>query len=150
MTNPFDPRSILLAKHAQHVVLVHFPIALFLTGVLFEFAARWTNRNALASAAGFNIAAAAIAVVPTIISGLLAWQWQLEGQRLKGNLLLHLALGGLCGLLIALSALMRRRWHSQPAGTVPARLLAVELVTAIVITATAHIGGVLSGVVALD
>ena len=26
--NPFDLRSILLARHAQHVVLIHFPIAL--------------------------------------------------------------------------------------------------------------------------
>jgi hypothetical protein len=31
--NPFDIRSALLAKHAQHVVLIHFPIALFITGV---------------------------------------------------------------------------------------------------------------------
>ena len=31
--NPFDPKAALLAKHAQHVVLVHFPIALFMTGV---------------------------------------------------------------------------------------------------------------------
>ena len=43
--NPFDPKSALLAKHAQHVVLVHFPIALFLTGVAFDFAARWTRRR---------------------------------------------------------------------------------------------------------
>jgi uncharacterized membrane protein len=38
--NLFDIKSALLAKHAQHVVLVHFPIALFLTGVAFDFAAR--------------------------------------------------------------------------------------------------------------
>ena len=28
-----DPKSVLLAKHAQHVVLIHFPIALFIVGV---------------------------------------------------------------------------------------------------------------------
>ena len=27
--NPFDIKQALLAKHAQHVVLIHFPIALF-------------------------------------------------------------------------------------------------------------------------
>jgi hypothetical protein len=27
--NPFDLKTVLLAKHAQHVVLIHFPIALF-------------------------------------------------------------------------------------------------------------------------
>ena len=31
--NPFDWRSVVLAKHAQHVVLVHFPIALFIAAV---------------------------------------------------------------------------------------------------------------------
>jgi hypothetical protein len=26
--NPFDLKTVVLAKHAQHVVLIHFPIAL--------------------------------------------------------------------------------------------------------------------------
>jgi len=47
----FDPGTVLLAKHAQHVVLVHFPIALFITGVAFDLAAQWTKRKALAEAA---------------------------------------------------------------------------------------------------
>ena len=33
MVNPFDLKTALLAKHAQHVVLIHFPIALFITAV---------------------------------------------------------------------------------------------------------------------
>jgi uncharacterized membrane protein len=48
--HPFDLKSALLAKHAQHVVLVHFPIALFLTGVAFDFAGRWTRRKSLEAA----------------------------------------------------------------------------------------------------
>jgi hypothetical protein len=28
--NPFDWRYVVLAKHAQHVVLIHFPIAMFI------------------------------------------------------------------------------------------------------------------------
>jgi hypothetical protein len=35
--NPFDLKSALAAKHAQHVVLIHFPIALFIAGVAFDF-----------------------------------------------------------------------------------------------------------------
>ena len=31
--NPFEIKTVLLAKHAQHVVLVHFPIALFVAAV---------------------------------------------------------------------------------------------------------------------
>ena len=37
--NPFDIKSVLLAKHAQHVVLIHFPIALFIAGVGFDIMA---------------------------------------------------------------------------------------------------------------
>ena len=31
--NPFDLKAALLAKHAQHVVLIHFPIALFMANL---------------------------------------------------------------------------------------------------------------------
>ena len=33
MLNPFDLKAAIAAKHAQHVVLIHFPIALFIAGV---------------------------------------------------------------------------------------------------------------------
>src|SRR5271154_4397760 len=87
---PFDPRSVIFAKHAQHVVLVHFPIALCLVSVGFDFAAQWKKSRALAEAAYYNLLVAAIATIPVIATGLLAWHFQLEGQRLKGILLMHL------------------------------------------------------------
>ena len=46
----FDPSTVLLAKHAQHVVLVHFPIALFITGVALDWVGRWKRRAGLADA----------------------------------------------------------------------------------------------------
>ena len=97
--NPFDPRSALLAKHSQHVVFVHFPIALLLTGVVFDFAARWTKKATLAATARLNILAAAVFVLPTLATGIVAWQWQLASQKLKGLVLLHFALGCTSGLL---------------------------------------------------
>ena len=47
--SPWDIRAALLAKHAQHVVLIHFPIALCLTGVLLRRGRRWTRRKDLAT-----------------------------------------------------------------------------------------------------
>jgi uncharacterized membrane protein len=44
MLNPFDLRTALLAKHA---VLVHFPIALFVMGVVFDWLSRSTGRRGL-------------------------------------------------------------------------------------------------------
>src|SRR6202035_3752112 len=95
MINPFDIKTTLLAKHAQHVVLIHFPIALFITAVVFDLIGQWTKRRGLAQAAYYNLLAAAVSTVPVLVTGLLAWQFQLEGQKLKGILLLHLVLGSL-------------------------------------------------------
>ena len=91
--NPFDPRTAIIAKHAQHVVLIHFPIALFIAGVAFDFIATWTRRKELASVAYYNFSAALLTAFPAIVTGLLAWQLELEGRRLKGILLMHLIAG---------------------------------------------------------
>ena len=80
MINPFDLKTVLLARHAQHVVLIHFPIALFITAVAFDFVAQWTKRPNLADAAYYNLLVAAISTLPVVATGLLAWQLQLEGQ----------------------------------------------------------------------
>ena len=100
MESPFDPRTVLFAKHAQHVVLVHVPIGLCLTSVIFEALGKWKKNAALISASYYNQLAAAIASIPVVATGLLAWRLQLEGAHLKGNLLLHLVFGGLASLLM--------------------------------------------------
>jgi len=101
--NPFDLKSALQARHAQHVVLIHFPIALFLASVAFDFAAQWRRNTVLAAAAYYNLTVAAISSLPVVATGLAAWRWQLEGQRLKGTLLLHLVLGVISSALIWLA-----------------------------------------------
>src|ERR1700693_695662 len=98
--NPFSIREALLAKHAQHVVLIHFPIALFITGVAFDADSQWTKRRPLLAGAGYNFDFAALAALPVILTGLLAWQWALEGQHLKGILLLHLIFGSVTSVLM--------------------------------------------------
>src|SRR6201987_3890011 len=98
--NPFDPRTVLFAKHAQHVVLIHFPIALFISAVVFDFLSQWTKRLGLAEAAYYNLLVAAASTLPVLATGLLAWQFQLEGQKLKGILLLHIVLAWVSSVLI--------------------------------------------------
>ncbi len=39
--NPFDLKAALVAKHAQHPVIIHFPIALFIISVAFDLLAIW-------------------------------------------------------------------------------------------------------------
>ena len=141
----FDPSTVLLAKHAQHVVLVHFPIALFLTGVALGWAGRWTRRAALTDAAYYNLLIAAISTLPVVVTGLLAWQFQLEGQRLKGILLLHLVLGSISGLLICAVWWLHFRARKQ-GSAMPGYLRAVEFVAVLAVGLAGHLGGFLSGV----
>ena len=84
--NPFDLKSVLLARSAQHVVLIHFPIALFLVSVAFDFAAQRWSTAGFAAVAYYNLTVAAISSVPAVATGLMAWHWQLGGQQLKGTL----------------------------------------------------------------
>ena len=65
--NPFDLKTALLEKHAQHVVLIHFPIALFITSFLFDLLGRWRRDQRLSTAAYYNLVGAAIAAVPTVV-----------------------------------------------------------------------------------
>jgi hypothetical protein len=78
MVHPFNLKTALLAKHAQHVVLIHFPIALFITAVAFDFMGQWWKRARLADAAYYNLLAAAISTFPVLVTGALAWQSNLK------------------------------------------------------------------------
>lgn len=145
MVDPFDPRAALFAKHAQHVVFIHFPIALFISAVGFDLIAQWTQRRDVAEAAYYNLLAAAMATFPALITGVLAWQFQLEGQRLKGILLWHLLLACLSSTLICLVSWLhfRARRRAEP---LPNYRLAIELLGVCIIALTGHLGGFLSGV----
>ena len=145
MVNPFDPKTIFLAKHAQHVVLIHFPIALFITAVAFDLLAQWTKRPGLADAAYYNLLMAAISTVPVLATGLLAWQFQLEGQKLKGILLLHIVLASASTVLIWLVWWVHFRARRLTA-FLPRYRLVVELLAVAVVAVTGHLGGFLSGV----
>ena len=171
--NPFDIKTALLAKHAQHVVLIHFPIALFLAAVAFDFLAQRTKNRTVAAAAYFNLLLAAISTVPAVATGIAAWQWALEGQKLKGILLMHLVLGGTSSVLIWIVFLIHwrarrrgenlRRSYSDLATILdppdaahladmsdsfdlPKYRFAIEALGMLVVMLTGHLGGFLSGV----
>jgi uncharacterized membrane protein len=143
----FDPRTIFLARHAQHIVLVHFPIALLVTTVVFDGLGRWSGRRVLAVAAAYNLYGAALTAPLAAITGVLAWQMQLGGARLRGALLLHLCAACAVIALAGGLALFRLRWAGGSDAPLPPACLAAELVAVVVVTATGHLGGILSGVV---
>lgn len=143
--NPFDPKTVLLAKHVQHVVLIHFPIGLFVTAVGFDVSGRWTRRQGLADAAYYNLLVAAISTLPVVATGVLAWQFRLEGQKLKGILLMHLVLAIVSSVMIWLAWWLHfraRRGSETPA----AYRLPIEFLGLVFVAVTGHLGGFLSGV----
>jgi len=144
--NPFDLKSALLAKHAQHVVLIHFPIALFLASFAFDLLALWRRDRNLATAAYYNLIAAAVATLPAVATGLLAWHWLYGGKRLRGNLRLHLLLGMISSAMIWVVWWLHFRQRRKPGQRLTVAYLAVEMVAVAVISLTAHLGGILSGV----
>ena len=143
--NPFDWRTVVFAKHAQHVVLIHFPIALYVVGVALDFAGLWLKRLQLAEAAYYNFSLAAAFAIPAAATGLMAWQWQLEGQKLKGILLEHLVAGltAAAGIVVTWLVLFEARRKKQAAPPVRFLLEAAGMTAVIV---AGHLGGFVSGV----
>jgi len=144
--NPFDFRTVVFAKHAQHVVLIHFPIAVLITAVAFDYLAQWTKNRTLAAAASFNMLLAAVSTVPAVATGFAAWQWALEGQTLKGILLMHLVLGCLSSVVIWLACWIHWRVRRHPAASLPTYRLPFEAVAVLLVGLTGHLGGFLTGV----
>src|ERR1700747_342131 len=143
--NPFDLKAALLAGHAQHPVIIHFPIALFITSAVFELVAVWRKQPLFATVAYYNLLGAALTLPLAIATGLGAWQWQLEGATRKGNLRLHMICALTSALLIFFLCWMRSRLRAK--GFSPGiAYFSVTLLALMVITLTGHLGGILSGV----
>jgi uncharacterized membrane protein len=143
--NPFDPKTVLLAKHAQHVVLIHFPIALFIAAVGFDLMAQWTKRRGIADASYYNLLTAAISTLPVLATGILAWQLQLEGQKVKGILLLHLVLACISSGVIWLAWWIHFRARRR-IEFLPSYRFIIEFPGVALVVLTGHLGGFLSGV----
>ena len=73
--NPFDLKAALFAGHAQHPVIIHFPIALFIASAVFELLAVWRKQPLFASVAYYNLLGAALTLPLALATGLGAWQW---------------------------------------------------------------------------
>lgn len=145
MVNPFDPKTVFLARHAQHVVLIHFPIALFISAVAFDCFAQWARRLDLAAVAYYNFLLATISTQPVLATGVLAWQFALEGQKLHGLLLLHLVLACISTMFIWLAWWFHRSAR-QREEMVSMYCVGMECLGVMVIGLTGHVGGFLSGV----
>ena len=144
--NPFDLKTVILAKHAQHVALVHFPIALIFVSVAFDLISLRKQSLALLRAAYYTVIVAAISAVPTIATGILAWQLQFEGKAPKGNLKLHMILALSSSVMIWLVCWLHIKEQRKPQFNSSGVRLTVEVVAVALTMLTGHVGGFVSGV----
>jgi uncharacterized membrane protein len=106
----------------------------------------WKNSRSLARAAYYNLIAAAVTALAAVGTGLLAWQLQLEVEKLRGNLRLHLSLGATSAVLIWLLTWWRTRIERPDDNNLSVGYWALALIAVLVVALTGHLGGILSGV----
>jgi hypothetical protein len=74
-----------------------------------------------------------------------AWQWQLEGAKLKGNLLLHLIFALTASGMIWLPCGWHVRQRKLPQRAPELIYIALVLATGLLIALAGHLGGIESG-----
>ena len=146
MSHVFDPRLIFFAKHAQHIVLIHFPIALFLTSVLFDLLSWWKHNETLRTVAYYNLVCASLFAVGAAITGVLAWQFVFGGEAPSGIILFHLLGASSTVVLLWLLVALRSRNRADPNKFYSKTYIFLTVITTLLIAVTAHLGGILSGV----
>ena len=149
MAHLFDVKAVLFAKHAQHIVMIHFPIALFFASGFFDLIAYRMKSAPLRSAAYYNLVAASISSVLAIGTGVVAWQIIYGGGTPKGIILFHLIGAMTSFALVWLLAVIRYRERKALRFRLSKTYVVLAVVTCLVLAITSHLGGVLSGVVTL-
>ena len=126
--------STLLPANGFHPVVVHFPIALFLFGVLLEILGIRKSNSELGKAAGWNLVGALASLSIVAPSGIAAWL--LGGHKLEGTMLIHMLLAiTSLGLMIATLVARKKFGHTDKV------YLVVLILTAIIVGLTGHFGG---------
>lgn len=148
-SNPFGLQALLYPSHAQHPVIVHFPIALFIFSFFLDVFGARTGNRALNSAAYFNLVAAAVTGLLSVISGLLAWKFAFGLEPLSGDrwLMFHLILGITTSILMCALWAIRARMPKTDDRPFSRVYILMAVITLAVITLTGHMGGIISGVI---
>lgn len=150
-SNPYDLHTLLLPKHAQHPVLVHFPIALFVISLFFDALALWKRDKMLAGAGYLNLTVAAVTSLLALTTGLLAWNFAYGGISLAAlqrdaTLEQHLILSIITTILIWVLWGMRFSKRHEGFQTVKRTYMVLAVIAFVIISITGHLGGYLSGV----
>lgn len=127
-------------KNGFHPAIVHFPIGLFLAGLLLDFFGMIKNQRALLLAGWYNLVLAAVSTVFAALSGVMAMS--LTKLPYKGLIFNHMLYA--LGASVAILLMVALRVHRHEKMNVPIRLLYYALAVAgmVMISYAGHLGGV--------
>jgi uncharacterized membrane protein len=148
-SNPFSLQAVFYPAHAQHPIIIHFPIALFMFSLFMDLFGIMTGNRALNKAAYFNLVAAAVTGVISVITGLLAWRFAFGGEPLTSDrwLMFHLILGVVTTVLLCVLWAIRVKHPADPGRPISNLYIVLGILTVAVISLTGHLGGIVSGIV---
>lgn len=127
-------------KNGYHPAIVHFPIGLFLAGLLLDFIGMVKNQKALLLAGWYNLVLAAASTIFAALSGVLAMS--LMKLPYKGLIFDHMIYA--VGASVIMWLMVALRVHRHEKMNVPIRVLYYALAVAglITISYAGHLGGV--------
>lgn len=130
---PFPP------KNGFHPAIVHFPIALFIGGLLLDFLGMLKKDSSLLLAGWYNLIMSAVTAIGGVLSGALAMA--LLKMPYKGMIFQHLILAVVSSLLIFV--LVGLRVHRHEKMNIPVRVLYYVIAAAVLlmISWAGHLGG---------
>ena len=145
--SPWDVKAAILEKNAQHPIFIHFPIGLFIFSLFFDLLGKFKKIPGLITAGYYNLLWAALTSIVSVVTGVIAWQWEFGGDWNSVYLRLHLIFGITTCVLLFILLAVRKKMQKEIGDPVTPGYLALAFVTVAVIGLTGHIGGILSGVV---
>ena len=121
--------------HPLHPPMTHLPVGLIIGAFVFLLVARFADRSNLVQTARHCIILALIAVPPTILLGLMDWQYRFGGTWLF-PIIMKLTLAGILVILLVIAVLFGRNGQ-----TIGLRLVTVYALCLLTVIGAGFFGG---------
>ncbi|HLJ76904.1 MAG TPA: DUF2231 domain-containing protein [Acidobacteriaceae bacterium] len=129
----------LLPPNAYHPAIVHFPIALFIGGLLLDLIGFRRNDPRLLIAGWYNLIMAAVSSFAAITTGIVAML--LMGIPLKGLILNHILLAVVGTIIMWVLVALRFRRHEKMSTALRIVYIVVAFAGLVLISYAGHLGG---------
>lgn len=133
-----EPESI-IPKNAYHPAIVHFPIALFITGLFLDALGLAMKHKELLLAGWYNLVLAALSAFGGIASGIAAMV--MKGYPMKGIMQEHIMLAAISSVLMLVMVAMRVHKHEKMSIPLRGIYYLCAFLAFVLISWAGHLGG---------